>query len=257
LQQSGNGDDYKRVPNSEKAWEIEAYPILLQEVRDTLGANKLISSAVPGLERDMIAFTAQTTPKIASTLDFLNVMTYDLMNRRDSVTKHHTGVFLSLAAVDAYISRGAAATKLNLGLAFYAKWFKTEHCVDRNKPIGCPTELLEDPETGADMGRAGSFSWHDSVPADVAESFSRSKSEGIYDDGDGSYYYWDPEENIWWTYDTPQSMLKKFSVIVKNKNLGGVFAWGLGEDAQQFEHLKAISKGLALLDRSQDRHDEL
>ena len=54
---SGNGEDYKQIPTSEKAWEIEAYPLLISEIRSALGSNKLISAAVPGLPRDMLAFT--------------------------------------------------------------------------------------------------------------------------------------------------------------------------------------------------------
>jgi hypothetical protein len=56
---SGNGEDYKQVPNADKAWEITAYPLLLGELRTAL-PNKIISAAVPGLRRDMLAFTHET-----------------------------------------------------------------------------------------------------------------------------------------------------------------------------------------------------
>ena len=123
----GNGEDYKRVPNSHKAWEVDAYPLLLTAIRSALGPKRIISAAVPGRLEDMIAFTRRTVPRIMNSVDFLNVMTYDLMNRRDNVTKHHTGIENSLAAIDAYIAAGAAPQRLHLGFAFYAKWFKTEH----------------------------------------------------------------------------------------------------------------------------------
>jgi Glycosyl hydrolases family 18 len=67
----GNGEDYKRNPNQEKVWEIEAYPKLLAEIRAILGPNKLMSAAVPGLRRDMIAFMKDTIPLIMESLDFL------------------------------------------------------------------------------------------------------------------------------------------------------------------------------------------
>lgn len=95
-------------------------------------------------------------------------MTYDLMNRRDNVTKHHTGVQLSLDAVNAYEARGVPTRKMNLGFAFYVKAFRTDPrggC-DEN-PIGCRTVLLEDPETGADLGGGYGFSYHDPVPGYV------------------------------------------------------------------------------------------
>lgn len=241
---SGNGEDYRQVTNAEKAWEVEAYPKLLSEIRSALGPDKLISAAVPGLPRDMIAFTKETIPKISASLDFFNVMTYDLMNRRDNVTKHHTGISLSTDAISAYLDNGVPPEKANLGFAFYVKWFKTKHEGCNRNPIGCPTVLMEDPSTGADLGQAGAFAWSDSVPADLSSSFERALAGGLYDNNGGGHYFWDAGENIWWTWDTPQAIVRKFPAIMEKKKLGGVFAWGLGEDAGNWEHLKALTAGL-------------
>lgn len=238
----GNGEDYRQIPNEEKAWEINAYPQLLAEIRAALGPDKLISAAVPGLRRDMLAFTAETLPAISESLDFFNIMTYDLMNRRDNVTKHHTGVQLSLDGIHAYLQNGVVPEKANLGFAFYVKWFRTDpngNCATR--PLGCKTVLMEDPTTGADLGQAGGFSWHDPVPEDVAASFNRALTEGGYDAEGGGYYFWDPLENIFWSYDTPDAIERKIPLIVEAEGLGGVFAWGLGEDAPDSDHLRALT----------------
>ncbi|OTB02712.1 glycoside hydrolase family 18 protein [Hypoxylon sp. CI-4A] len=240
----GNGDDWKKVPNEERQWEVAAYPKLLTAIRKELGQDHLMSAAVPGLPRDMIAFTPETVPQIMESLDFLNVMTYDLMNRRDSITKHHTGIQASLESIHAYKSRGAASDKINLGFAFYAKYFRTERSACAGNPIGCPTALLEDPKTGTDLGRAGSFSWRDDVPQDVKASFERATTQGKYDAVGGGYYYWDQDETLWWTFDTPSAISKKFPYVVEAEGLGGVFAWGLGEDAPKWNHLKALNAGV-------------
>ncbi|KAI8964671.1 glycoside hydrolase family 18 protein [Daldinia sp. FL1419] len=244
---AGNGEDWKKVPNEERTWQIAAYPDFLAEIRNALGPDKIISAAVPGLPRDMLAFKDETVPRIMESLDFLNVMTYDLMNRRDNITKHHTGLQASLDSVHAYIERGAACGKINLGFAFYAKYFRTELAPCVENPIGCPTGLMEDPDTGADLGRAGAFSWHDPVPEDVEPSFKRAIAEGSYDEVGGGYYYWDPSEAIWWTFDTPVAIAKKFPRIIEKEKLGGVFAWGLGEDAPKWSHLKALNAGVRRL----------
>lgn len=76
----GNGEDYKQNPNSGKTDEIANYALLLQEIKTAIGSKEL-SIAVPGLERDMIAFTPEQVPKISAAVDVINVMTYDLMNR--------------------------------------------------------------------------------------------------------------------------------------------------------------------------------
>ncbi|KAL8740955.1 MAG: hypothetical protein Q9190_006390 [Brigantiaea leucoxantha] len=238
----GNGEDYKQIPNAAKAWEIDAYPILLSEIRSALGPEKIVSAAVPGLRRDMLAFTEDTLPAISQSLDFFNIMTYDLMNRRDNVTKHHTGIQLSLDSIEAYEKRGVPSEKMNLGFAFYIKWYKTdpEGTCDKN-PIGCRTELMEDPVTGADLGKAGAFAWHDPVPEEMSASYSRAMARGQFDPVQGGHYYWDARENLWWSWDTPAMILKKFPAIMQKKKLGGSFAWGLGEDGYHFTHLKALT----------------
>ena len=53
----------------------------------------------------MLAFTRETLPSVLRHLDFLNVMAYDMMNRRDATTKHHSGITLASAAIDAYVAR--------------------------------------------------------------------------------------------------------------------------------------------------------
>jgi GH18 family chitinase len=197
----------------------------------------------------MLAFTPTTLPFISSSVDFLNIMTYDLMNRRDNVTKHHTGITNSLEAMDAYLERGLPAEKANLGLAFYVKWFKTAPGVDcSGKPVGCKTALMEDPTTGADLGQAGAFSWHDSVPAELSASFDKALKGGSYDATEGGHYFWDSAERLWWSWDTPEAITRKFPAIVEKRGLGGVFAWGLGEDGEKWQHLRAASAGVKNLE---------
>ena len=50
-------------------------------------------------------------------------MTYDLMNRKDNITKHYTGIQLSLETINVYLQNGVSPEKANLGFAFYVKWF--------------------------------------------------------------------------------------------------------------------------------------
>lgn len=71
----GNGQDYRQKPNSEKVSEIETFPLLLSEVKAAIGSKEL-SIAVPGLARDMIAYTAEQVPKINAAVDFVNVSLY-------------------------------------------------------------------------------------------------------------------------------------------------------------------------------------
>lgn len=245
----GNGENYKQVRNSTKAWEIEAFPRLLSELRAAISPDSILSAAVPGLQRDMIAFSKETIPEISRSLDFVNVMTYDLMNRRDTITKHHAGISESREAIEAYIRRGFPADKLNLGFSFYIKWFNTD---PNDNPSNAPglkakTVLMEDTDTGADLGQSGVFAWN-SVPSDMEYAFQRAMIRGTYDAVGGGSFSWDAQDKRWWTWETPESIKRKFERLVLSYGLGGVFAWGLGEDAPFFDHLRALDDSIATYD---------
>ncbi|KAL4941633.1 hypothetical protein BDV06DRAFT_212481 [Aspergillus oleicola] len=296
----GNGEDYKQHPNSEKVGEIETFALFIQALRKAIGTDKLLSIATPGKREDMMAYTAETGPKIWPSVDMVNVMSYDLMNRRNNVTKHHTSVVDSLDTTRAYLEVGAPAEKLNVGMAYYAKWFTVEANADcADEPIGCPTVPMED-EMGVDNGKSGAVTFE---PANMAEApknltvstdmtcgaekgakcpegtccsiygncgtgddfctancdpnygeckgfsvqsgWKRALAEGKTDEKAGGQYYFDNENHVFWTWDTPALMTRKFTDIVDAEKLGGVMAWSLGEDTYNFEHLKAMQEGVA------------
>ncbi|KAH2285226.1 hypothetical protein KXW29_007493 [Aspergillus fumigatus] len=295
----GNGDDYKKVPNSQKTSEIETYPLFVQAIRDAIGKDKILSVAVPGKRGDMIAFTKEQGPKIWSAVDMVNVMSYDLMNRRDNVTNHHSGVAGSLDTIKAYKEIGLDTAKMNLGFAYYAKWFMTDPNSDcAQQPIGCAVVPLENPD-GSDPGKSGTLTFEKSTMAappdnlrtstdgtcgyskgtkcpsgsccsqygncgtgddfcqagclsdygeckgiSVTDSWRRALKDGKTDEEAGGQYYWDSTVNLFWTWDTPAIIDRKFKDIVNAEKLGGIMAWSLGEDTLNWEHLKAMQKGL-------------
>ena len=70
-------------------------------------------------------------------------------------------------------------------------------------------------------------------------------SDGKYDNVGGGHYYWDEEEDRWWTWETREAIWNKVRRIMGERSgLGGAFAWGLGEDAEGWEHLTALSMGM-------------
>ncbi|PNY24026.1 Endochitinase B [Tolypocladium capitatum] len=234
----GNGEDYKRVSNDQKKGEIEAYPLLLAEIKAAIG-DKELSIAVPGKVGDMIAFSAEQVPKIDKAVDFINVMTYDLMNRRDNVTNHHTSVEGSKATVETYIRRGMTPSKMNLGFAFYAKFFKTADAC--TSPTGCPTVLMEGPD-GTDTGKSGATTFE--VENFNTAEFANVLTNGKADTTKGGQWYWDPSTKKFWTWDTPAFIAQKFAEIVKAKKLGGTMAWSLAQDSHDWSHFKAMQAGV-------------
>ncbi|KAJ5565851.1 hypothetical protein N7535_007489 [Penicillium sp. DV-2018c] len=294
----GNGQDYKQHPNSEKVDEIETYPLFLEAVRKEIG-DKILSIAVPGRKQDFIAFTKEQSPKIFKSVDMVNVMSYDLINRRDNATGHHTGVQGSLNTVNEYLALGAKPEQINLGFAYYAKWFTTDPDSDCDEePLGCKLAVLENPD-GSDNGKSGALTFEASTVAEppknlkdssngqcgfaagakcpkgqccsssgycgtddafcqagclsaygdckgisITDSWRKAQKDGMTDDKGGGQYYFDKENNLFWTWDTPEMIDRKFKEIVAEKKLGGVMAWSLGEDTYKFEHLQAMQKGL-------------
>lgn len=104
----------------------------------------------------MIAYTKEQGPKIWKSVDFVNVMSYDLMNRRDTHTKFASSVQESLNTIDNYAEICLDGEKMNLGVAYYAKWAFTDPkggC-SQEHALGCPVLPLEKPD-GSDSGNSG------------------------------------------------------------------------------------------------------
>ncbi|KAI1003502.1 hypothetical protein K3495_g4703 [Podosphaera aphanis] len=305
----GNGEDYRKIPNSDKVGEIETYPLLLAEIRAAIGPGKLLTIATPGKKGDMIAYTPEKAPSIWASVDWVNVMTYDLMNRRDTVTSHHSGIRQSLEIIDYYINDlRLDPQKINLGFSMYAKWFTLDLSVPCENGLGCKTALLENPN-GTDTGLSGAITFEASnyagIPNNLTEStdtscgptsfhfcaanlccsqygfcgdtpshctgcqgpaygsgcttpsitslFQTAMANGIKDEAEGGQYYFDRENKIFWTWDTPELIARKFTDIVAARNLGGVMAWSLGEDSFDFSHILALQRGVAERKSAQPR----
>jgi chitinase len=79
------------------------------------------------------------------------------MNRRDNETKHHTSIADSARVIQNYIDIGAPPEKLNLGFAYYAKYFTTAADCG-SQALGCPVVDLED-ATGKDTYKSGAWTF--------------------------------------------------------------------------------------------------
>lgn len=248
----------------------------------------------------MIAYTSETGPQIWPSVDYINIMSYDLMNRRDNVTQHHTSVVGAEDTIKNYLDIGAPPSKINLGFAYYAKYFTTAGDCSTS-PLGCPIKPAEDPVTGKDLltsgawtferqhmapvdvstltvstdgtcgpdkgtkcasgccsqyGNCGTSPEHCSgacqhafgtgcTDADVAGSWQNAAKNGVTDEKAGGQYYYDAANSLFWTWDTPDLITRKFNDIVRKYNLGGVMAWSLGEDSNDWSHIKRMADELA------------
>lgn len=126
----------------------------------------------------MIAYTKEDGADIAKAVDMVNVMSYDLINRRDNVTKHASSVEDSRACIQRYKEIGLPADKLNLGFAYYAKWFVTKKGAGcKEHPLGCEMEPLET-ETGGDTGKSGVLTYEKGTMGTVDSGNLKESTDG-------------------------------------------------------------------------------
>lgn len=88
-----NGAEYKNkdgTPKKDRDDEIDAYIELMRLIR-AMKPDIILSVAVPGIPGDTLAFTEESVGHMDKCLDFWNVMSYDLVNRRSTVSGHHSG----------------------------------------------------------------------------------------------------------------------------------------------------------------------
>lgn len=78
----------------------------------------------------------------------------------------------------------------------------------------------------------------------IVDSWRRAQKDGETDEKAGGQYYFDEEVTIFWTWDTPDLITRKFKDIVDAEKVGGVMAWSLGEDTLNWAHLKAMQEGV-------------
>jgi len=200
------------------------FPLLLGTLRDTLsrlgrsmGRHLALSAAVPATEAHA---RLMAIGRSAETLDFLNVMTYDLYGTWDTRAYHNAPLYAgpggdSARSVDGafrlyHVTYGVPARRINLGVPFYGHTF-----------VDCP-ELLgthAGPDTSVFAGatyanitaRAGEFTRHWDPYAQVP-------------------YLTSPVRRTLVSYDDPASVRCKAEYAAAH-GAGGLIIWEITQDA--------------------------
>jgi chitinase len=165
-------------------------------------------------------------------LDFVNLMTYDLTNGYSKVTGHHTPLHCNKKqkestshCVNWLLNHNVPAQKLIIGAAFYARVW----------------EFVPNATNG--LYQNGNFK------AGVAyKQFSTYFTEDkgfkyYFDKKSQAPYQYSSKEKLFATFDDERSIAAK-SKFIKNKKLGGIMFWELGEDKEQGGLVDAIYKNL-------------
>ena len=225
----------------------ENFTLLLQEVRNTIGKDKLLSIAGSG-NVNFSNGTWTEFDKIIPILDYVNIMTYDfrygscyfdsaLYASKTWETEFDYDDYNTDMAVQKYLQAGCPSEKINIGLSFSA---------------GIP-QVVSDKLDGEysfikdALIKAGFFD--ENIPQLQAVK-NLKESDGFYkrwdEDAKTMYitYLYNNKEYFVMSYIEPQGLAEKINYVKKN-NLGGTMFWEFSADYDN-SLVAQIAEGLQL-----------
>lgn len=204
-------------PYSEK--DRTNFTHLVEKLREHLGPAYVISFAAGGFNEYLQKSIEWN--KVMPIVDFVNIMSYDLVNGYSETTGHLTSLYScdfqtesTDNAVQFLLKKEISAHKIIIGSAFYARLFSDVESTDNGLFRPCKFK-----------GYVGykDFESHISI-------------------NQGYKTYWDPIAKAPWrynesektfaTYDDKQSIALKCEYVITNK-LGGIMFWSLNSDTYE------------------------
>ena len=203
---------------------------LVKELRTQLGKKATITFAAGGFKK--YAEEAINWNEVMPYVNYVNLMTYDLVSGYATVTGHHTALYSTTQqkesadnCIQYLLSLGVPAKKLIMGAAFYARTW--EGVIENNNGL-------------YQKGKFKYFIGYNDFPNRISEK-------------NGYQFYWDAEaqapyaynatEKSYATFDDKQSIEAKTKYVIKNK-MGGIMFWQLGHDYAKNGLLETINTTL-------------
>lgn len=194
--------------------------------------------------------------QLFDTIDFANIMTYDMRGAWDEYSGHQTGLYTNpndplkskgLSVDDAVtylMANGAPANKIVIGAAFYTRgWQKVAKGnntalpglfgeaeiitkdADQSPSRGASNEAALKEGEGGRMGGVWSYRSLDKLKAAYPDL------KEYWDDTAKAPYLYSEKSGAFFTYDNVRSIEAKTD-YVKAKGLGGVISWMAAQDAE-------------------------
>ncbi|MBN9351314.1 MAG: glycoside hydrolase family 18 protein [Chitinophagaceae bacterium] len=214
--------------HSHKPEDKENFTSLLKTLRDSLGKKHLITFAAGGFQKYLDS--AIDWKQVVKYVNYINLMTYDLVSGYSTITGHHTALYSANPqmestdrAVEFLLKAGVPSRKIVIGAAFYGRiWANV-------------------PDTNHGLYQPGTFQ----------RMIGFSQIDSLFKTNSGYTQYWDPvvkapyaynpAEKLFMTYDDRRSMEIKTEYAIKKK-LAGIMFWQLGNDDERGGLLDAIWK---------------
>ncbi|MES1214057.1 MAG: glycosyl hydrolase family 18 protein [Bacteroidota bacterium] len=205
----------------------ENFTALVKKLRKKLGRKKIISFAAGGFT----TFLDQSVEwkKVMKYANFVNLMTYDLVNGASTATGHHTPLYSTPGqkesgdnAVNYLISAGIPANQLVIGAAFYGRLFDSVQNVNNG------------------LYQSAKFRSYISGKFIVDSLLQKEGYVYTWDDVAKAPYYYNPVTQSFLTFENTISLTLKAHYVM-DKKLFGIMFWQLTEDKLQDGLLKAIT----------------
>lgn len=206
------------------------FTALLAALRQTLGPTKTITFAAGGFQKYLEE--AVDWSAVADLVDYINLMTYDLVGGYATVTGHHTPLYSNAAqkestdnCVQYLIKHGVDPRKLVIGAAFYARTW--EGVPAENKGLYQP-------------GKFKDFIGYKQFPKRIS---AESGFAVYWDSTAHAPYAYNAAQRLFATFDDKRSIEAKTAYML-HYNLGGIMFWQLGDDTAHNGLLQTINQTL-------------
>jgi chitinase len=212
-----------------QAEDKENFTALVKQLRKTLGNKYEISFAAGGFSQYINE--SVDWEKVMKKVNYVNMMTYDLVSGFATKTGHHTALYSTEQQVEStdnaiqkLIALKVPVSKIVIGAAFYARVFETS-------------------DSTSGLYQQGKF-----VKGVSFKNFSEqlSADSGFvshWDEKAKAPYMFNPSQHLFVTYDDKRSIQLKTQYAI-DKKLGGIMFWQLRDDAFTEGLLDAIDEAV-------------
>ncbi len=215
--------------------DYENFAILVEEIRAAIGPDKLITAA---MSADPKKLTGLDWPRLDRSMDYFNMMTYDMAGGFSDKANHNapvypysaseTAAFNWQSTMNTLLAEGVNPGKINMGMPFYGRGVITEGTASLGQDTKKRQETVQ--PDGAITTSSDFVNW----PRDVYDgtpNYFYIKQQALQS-GSGWTRMWDDEakvpylvkDNFFLSYDDEESIGIKADFINEN-NLGGTIIW--------------------------------
>ncbi len=207
----------------------ENYTHLFRELRSGLDSLNLIThskyflTTAVGASKSYINHTEME--KVQRYTDYINIMSYDYADGMDSISNHHTNLYISSLdtnqssadrSIQEFIIAGVPPSKIVMGIAFYGKGWQMRSA-DNNGLYRKTVHPV----------RGGGYTYlKDSV-------INRNGNIQYWDPVAKAPYIFNADSNIFISYDNERSVRSK-CLYVKKHHLAGAMFWEYNNDKKEY-----------------------